>query len=83
MNRLNLEERAHLAISTIKPLAIQRNISISFKGEEELYFEADPTDLDIMLNNLLSNAVKYNREGGSVELQVLKQGWEDGDYGSG
>ncbi len=74
IERLDLEERALLAISTIKPLAIQRNISISFKGEGDLFIEADPTDLDIMLNNLLSNAVKYNRDGGSVEVQVLKQG---------
>ena len=74
IEKLNLEERAQLAISTIKPLAIQGNISISYKGEGELFFEADPMDLDIMLSNLLSNAVKYNREGGSVELRVQKQG---------
>ena len=73
VERLDLLERAHLAISTIKPLAIQRNISISLQGDSELFFEADPTDLDIMLNNLLSNAVKYNREGGSVELGVSRQ----------
>jgi signal transduction histidine kinase len=39
----------------------------------DLNFEADPVDMDIMLNNLLSNAVKYNRDGGSIELQILKQ----------
>lgn len=74
IEKLDIEERAFLAISTIKPLAIQRNISISFKGEKGLYLEADPGDLDIMLNNLLSNAVKYNRDGGSVELHVHKLG---------
>lgn len=70
---LNLEERAHIAISTIKPLAIQRNIKISCKVEDGLFFEADPVDLDIMLNNLLSNAVKYNREGGCVDLSLFRQ----------
>ena len=68
-----MKERAHLALATINPLAIQRNISISFKGEEDLVFEADPGDMDIILNNLLSNAVKYNRDGGSVEMRILKQ----------
>lgn len=68
---VNLVERAELAISTIKPLAIQRNITVSYEGED-CYFHADPSDLDIMLNNLLSNAVKYNREGGSVNLRIHK-----------
>ncbi len=73
IEKLNLEERAQMAISTIKPLAIQHNISINYKGEGDLIFEADPTDLDIMLNNLLSNAVKYNRDGGYVELSLSNQ----------
>ena len=67
IERVNLAERAKLAISTIMPLAIQRNISVTFTGDE-LFYEADPSDLDILFNNLLSNAVKYNREGGSVQL---------------
>lgn len=70
VERINLMERAHLALATIKPLAIQRNINVGCSGSDHTVFEADPTDLDIMLNNLLSNAVKYNRDGGSVELAV-------------
>jgi signal transduction histidine kinase len=69
IERVSLVERAQLAISAIKPLAIQRNISIGFDGEE-CYVEADPSDLDIMFNNLLSNAVKYNRDGGAVEVRL-------------
>lgn len=74
IDKLDLRERAKIAIATIKPLAIQRNISISYIGDQGLYLEADPSDLDIMLNNLLSNAVKYNRDGGRVELRISKQG---------
>lgn len=70
IEHVNLKERAHLALSTIKPLAIQRNISVSFRGDE-VFFDADPSDLDIMFNNLLSNAVKYNKEGGSVEVATV------------
>ena len=72
IEHVNLKDRARMALSTIKPLAIQRNISINFQGDE-LYFDADPSDLDIMLNNLLSNAVKYNREGGKVEVATLEK----------
>lgn len=69
IEQVNLRECAELALATIKPLAIQRNISITYTGEE-IYYDADPSDLDIMFNNLLSNAVKYNREGGEVEVSV-------------
>jgi signal transduction histidine kinase len=71
---VNLKERALLALSTIRPLAIQRNIKLSCHGENDLFFQADPLDVDIMLNNLLSNAVKYNRESGSVEVTTADLG---------
>ncbi len=71
IERVDLMERAQLALATIKPLANMRNVKISFSGEA-IYYDADPSDLDIMFNNLLSNAVKYNRDGGEVEL-VLRQ----------
>ena len=73
VEHVNLKERARLALSTIKPLAIQRNIRVSFSGDD-VFFDADPSDLDIMFNNLLSNAVKYNREGGQVEVSTLSTG---------
>jgi len=69
MESIDLSERAKMALSTINLLAIQRNISINFTGDE-VFYKADPSDLDILFNNLLSNAVKYNREGGNVTLSV-------------
>lgn len=72
IEKVDLKERAIMALSTINLLAIQRNISVSFEGEE-VYYQADPSDLDILFNNLLSNAVKYNREGGSVTLSVNRK----------
>lgn len=66
-------ERADLALSTIKPLTIQRNISVTLEGQD-VFYDADPMDMDILFNNLLSNAVKYNRDGGSVSLSVSRKG---------
>lgn len=74
IEKVNLKERANLALSTVTPLAIQRNISVRYSGEDRVFYDADPSDLDIILNNLLSNAVKYNREGGSVDLSVSEEG---------
>jgi signal transduction histidine kinase len=36
------------------------------KGMRNLIMQADPDEIEIIVNNLVSNAVKYNREGGSV-----------------
>ena len=72
IEQVDLAERARLAISTIQPLSIQKNIDISLYADEPVFMNADPNDVDIVLNNLLSNAVKYNREGGKVELEVKK-----------
>ena len=73
IEHVNIKERADLALSTIKPMAIQRNIKI-LNNCEDLFFDADPSDMDIMFNNLISNAVKYNRDGGSVEVSARQLG---------
>jgi two-component system sensor histidine kinase/response regulator len=70
IQRIDLAERARLALSTIKPMAIQMNLHICYSGDPSRFIRADPADMDMILNNLLSNAVKYNREGGSVDLSV-------------
>ncbi|MDF1575170.1 MAG: hybrid sensor histidine kinase/response regulator [Bacteroidales bacterium] len=72
VEQVDLRERAELAIATINPMVIQRNIKVSCFGDE-VFYDADPSDLDIMFNNLLSNAVKYNHDGGEVKVQVYKK----------
>ena len=72
VEKILLEERVKLAIATVNPMAIQKNINISLQSEEGLSVEADPTDIDIMLNNLMSNAVKYNVENGEVWVELSK-----------
>ena len=61
---------AKLAISTVKPYAIQKNITISLNCDRELKLKMIQDDLEIILNNLLSNAVKYNNEDGEVILNI-------------
>jgi len=77
VQKVDLGERASMALSTIQLLANMRNITVRFEGDQ-VFCQADPSDMDILFNNLLSNAVKYNREGGSVilALQRKEQGVE-------
>jgi len=68
--RIDLVERASLALDAARPAAEARAVSLALDAPAELEFEADPAEIDIVLNNLVSNAVKYNRDGGAVTLSI-------------
>lgn len=72
IERLNLREIAKTAIDTAKPMAIQRDISLKLISPDQVWLDADATEMEIICNNLISNAVKYNKAGGSVEC-ILTQ----------
>ncbi len=60
--------------SLANTLAQKRNIVISHTGLQGAVVRADRTRLKQVLLNLLSNAIKYNREGGSVKLDMQAMG---------
>ncbi|TFH48447.1 MAG: HAMP domain-containing histidine kinase, partial [Bacteroidia bacterium] len=65
---IDLHEMISMAIVTVSPYAIHKDIQFveNIKGCGKIW--ADPNDFEIILNNLISNAVKYNRSGGSVTV---------------
>ena len=58
-------------VTLIAPLAASRSITLHVPacGEGQRIL-GDPTRLRQVFMNLLSNAVKYNREGGSIEIEL-------------
>jgi CheY-like chemotaxis protein/two-component sensor histidine kinase len=60
--------------SLANTLAQKRSIAISHTGLQGAVVRADRTRLKQVLLNLLSNAIKYNREGGSVKLDLQTVG---------
>jgi two-component system, sensor histidine kinase and response regulator len=72
--KVNVRELAKLSASTVKPYAIQKNVEIKIDCPHDLQVEANPNDLEIILNNLISNAVKYNKEGGRVDVIISLDG---------
>jgi len=66
----DITEIARLAMDTIEPMAIQRNVKVYLDTPENMVFKADADEIEIIFNNLISNAVKYNKEGGQVHISV-------------
>jgi len=61
-------------LGLIGPLADKRDIQVSHIGLKGAMVRADRIRLKQALLNLLANAIKYNREGGSVRLDVRPEG---------
>jgi len=72
LKKVDLNQVARIAMDTMEPMSIQKNVRMYLDAPENLFISADPDEIEIILNNLVSNAVKYNREGGSVHV-VLRQ----------
>jgi signal transduction histidine kinase len=68
--QVDICEVAKIAIDSIEPMAIQKNIKINTNFPEELVFTADSGEVEIIFNNLISNAIKYNIENGSVDITI-------------
>jgi signal transduction histidine kinase len=52
--------------------AERRGITVELEAGQEVELQADPGEVEIVLNNLISNAVKYNRDGGSVRVELRR-----------
>lgn len=61
---------ARMAIDTMRPYSIQRDIKVHLHGTETLIMCADPDEVEIIFNNLISNAIKYNKVGGSLDCTI-------------
>jgi len=73
---VDLAEVARQSVENVKPEAERRGISIKLEMPASLRMEADRTEMELVFNNLISNAVKYNRDNGSVLIEVGMTGDE-------
>ncbi len=74
VKELDVAEYARTAIDTIRPYAIQREVTINLNAKGDIKYKADPSEMEIIFNNLISNSVKYNRDGGKVDCDLLIEG---------
>jgi len=69
-----LTSTCEAAISRIRKVAEERNITLEFESPPAVYMRADPEDLELIWLNLLENAVQYSPEESMVKLRVRRNG---------
>lgn len=73
LETVNIRKIVQMAVDTIRPYAIQKDVDIYINSRENIEMKADPGEIEIIMNNLVSNAVKYNRTGGRVDIFLEKK----------
>lgn len=73
LQEVDIRKIVQLAIDTIRPYAIQKDVDLYLNNREPIIIKADPGEIEIIMNNLISNAVKYNKTGGRVDVFLEKQ----------
>ena len=58
---------------SVEPAANQRNVTVSVKGDD-FHVMATHKHIYELIENLVTNAIKYNKEGGSVEVELCDVG---------
>lgn len=71
LKEVDIIECAKMAISSMEPMAIQKNVKILTDFPESLILTADSNEVEIIANNLISNAIKYNRDNGTVTVSIF------------
>jgi two-component system, sensor histidine kinase and response regulator len=70
MQTIDVGKIARISVETMGPMAIQMEVEIQLDCSKECMIQADPEEIEIILNNLISNAVKYNKTGGKVFCRI-------------
>ena len=72
VERIRLDKMAYDVADMLTIQASEKNVTIhSRMNSKPVYIMGNPDRVEQMLINLIENAVKYNKEGGSVTVQVF------------
>jgi len=67
---VDLHDTLEVAFENMSALAAELNINLSSKLQGKSKVFGVPAEIEILLNNFISNAIKYNRQDGSVVVDI-------------
>lgn len=71
---LNIKEPASKAINNVAPLAMQKDLQLEDRIEEDLpEVYADSGKVEQILTNLIGNAIKFTPKGGKITVEASKK----------
>ena len=59
-------------IEILSPVALKKNITITYSGDDQLIVFADNNMLKTVLRNLITNAIKFSKYGGTINITAEK-----------
>lgn len=68
---LNLKETAEYVVSILKSKAESLNIIVNLRAED-VFMKANKNYINELFYNLVDNSIKYNKDGGNVEINIIK-----------
>ncbi|SER08556.1 Signal transduction histidine kinase [Lachnospiraceae bacterium NE2001] len=66
----DINEMMETIVKTVKPLAKQRGIKLSYDNFHEVKAKVDAVKLSLAISNLIENAVKYNVDNGWISCSL-------------
>lgn len=75
--RIRLDKKAYDICEMLTIQARSKNVTLNYHlNDDPVYIIGNPDRVEQLLVNLTENAIKYNRDGGSVTVQVFENGEE-------
>lgn len=67
---VNINELTELILKRLRPIARKKDVEVVFESMRQVTAEVDEVKLTLVLTNLVENAIKYNKEHGSVRVEL-------------
>lgn len=74
INKILLSELVHKSVSSLKPIAKEKSITLSYSVINDLEIQCDALKVIQAVMNLIDNAIKYTDKGGHVSVALQKSG---------